>query len=130
MLLGQGKVGDEMWFVEHELEFAPLGEADSLQEKVTTAYVHLQTLDGVIDPGMTGSMANHVVRWSMLVDVAGRVEALQVASAALRTALHHAFIGTPGWEEAVDRLVEDCRQSSEKVLAEPEAASERVMQPA
>ena len=61
----------------------------------------LVDLDGVIDADLTADLGQRRVWYDFLVDAVDVTEALTLAAAAFRTALHAAGVATPGMDRHV-----------------------------
>lgn len=78
---------------------------DDFDAHTDKLFDELMTLDNVIDPDMTLSLTQH----SVVITVASEAETTESAAvmafSAVRTAIHAAGGGTPGWEDALDLAI-------------------------
>lgn len=74
---------------------------DEFTTRVMDELCKLEDVDsGIIDPDITASLADRTLSVYMGVDADSLRDALRLCSANVRTALHAAGCGTPGWPEA------------------------------
>lgn len=73
---------------------------------------HLADLNGIVDADLGADLGERRVDFSMTVEASSELEAVSLAYAAVRTAIHAANGATPGWEalfQRVDHTIEDQR---------------------
>lgn len=73
---------------------------DRFTDRVLNALSDLEDVDaGLIDPDITASITERTLSIHMGVEADSRRDALRLFAANVRTALHAAGCGTPGWPE-------------------------------
>ena len=106
-----------MWIVEIGLRQGPPGTREELRSFLDEAYAELCRLSGILDPEMSAVLANNEYAFSVVIDTEDRQAAIDTASAAIRSALHHAGAHTPEWTEQLEAALARSRVSSEPVAA-------------
>jgi hypothetical protein len=70
----------------------------------------------VMDPDITAALANREVTFTLAVEAEDDIEALTIISGALRSAIHAANGGTPGWENHFRKLASMIRQPEGQLI--------------
>jgi hypothetical protein len=102
----EGHAMTTRYYLELSFIFSNYGTTADLEAHLDCVADSLVELDGVVDPDMGANLSAGTVTFTMSVDAEAQPQALQVASTAIRTAIHAAEGCTAGWEG----LFQDGRQ--------------------
>lgn len=94
------------WYV--EFSATPPGvDRDAFEEHVEAVLVELSALDGISDADAMVDYSQPKVTFSMVVTSDAPSQAVERAVMSMRTAIHAAGGGTPGWEKLITRMIDE-----------------------
>lgn len=85
-----------------------------------TTIAELLKLEGVEEPIMSGSLVTHTLEVTLLASGDSITMAITTGECALRTALHTAGVGTPGWDDSSRASVDWRKIEADRGDATPE----------
>lgn len=92
------------WFVEFSATLPGDVDRANLEEHLEAVLIELDSLDGITDADMAIDYDEPRVMFSMYVQAEDDSSAIAQVGTAMRTAIHAAGGGTPGWEKMLARM--------------------------
>lgn len=102
-MTGTARLGD--WQMEQFLvgwDAVAEGDLDGVVDHLGRVMEELLACDELIDPTLEHDAATGVVAFELIVTGEDALDAMQKASGLVRSCLHAAGVGTPGWPSARD----------------------------
>ena len=102
------------WYIEFTAPLPTAVSREVVEEHIEDVLLELDSLDGITDADILIDYGKHAVMFSMYVEAADHAEALPKVATSLRTAIHAAGGGTPGWEKLIAKMLDSARYDIQK----------------